>query len=365
MRRLKKLRPIALLLIVAYSGLLGTRCASSQEAPQYDQLKPIGEELPPAPPGFVPIRIVLLNFRNSANVTRFDVIPDGDYSEYIANAAPIAIPGATDDSDEFIDSTAESESDDSETESRLPAPIDSDERNEPVASDATGESVPDPDTVDSGAVAREITETTLFQSGRFEIIPEFQFRAKMNAARASGLDEAAAITSAAEALDVSYIVYGALTDFEIRQQQDYWKLPLWAIILAASFFIQDDDLRVFVWYTMVRIALVAPINSPVWDYGIQWNDLDINIDVAMNLRLVDARSGSVIYSDSESVTRVENVRNLNLMVWSSNRRIKITQSNAGRQIRYVAQALVRDLTESADAGQFHSRNSSPAKDRIQ
>ncbi|MEQ9365273.1 MAG: hypothetical protein RIF32_13590 [Leptospirales bacterium] len=371
MRRLRLHRSIALLMLVAYCGLFATRCASfggASENTNYAALKPIGEELPPPPANFVPIRIVLLNFKNSANVSRFDVIPDGDYSDYIANVSPTA---NQDDSYE-----TETDAPPEESNSLEPAPTkdarstpggnsDTEERTESAAASENSrhtEKTPaqtptgdaEPESIDTGAVAREITETTLFQSGRFEIVPEFQFRAKLNAAIAARKDQTAAIQSAAEALDVEYIVYGALTDFEIRQQQDYWKLPLWAILLAASFLIQDDDLRLFVWYTMLRIALVVPLNSPVWDYGVQWNNLDINVDVAMNLRLVDARSGSVVYSESESVTRVENVRNLNLLVWSSNRRIKITQSNAGRQIRYVAQGLVHDLAASADSGRLRA-----------
>jgi hypothetical protein len=323
--RLALQRKIATVMLILYAGLLATQCATfggESQSTQYEGVEAAGPEIPPPPENFVPIRVVLLDFRNAANVSRFDVIPDGDYGEYLASPPP------TEQSDNAGDNL----------------PPESENKN------AGPQKTPEPETVDSGAIAREVTETTLFGSGRFEIVPEYLFRAQMRKAQAAGQDEASAIAATAEALDVRYVLYGTLTDFEITQKRDYWKLPLWAILLIASFFIQDDDLRTFVWYTMIRIALVVPLNSSFWDYGIQWDNLDLNVDVAMDLRLVDARTGSVVYSNSESVTRVENVRNLNLMVWASNRRIKITSSNAGRQIRYVARELVRDLALEIDAG---------------
>ncbi|MCR9142431.1 MAG: hypothetical protein NXI24_09285 [bacterium] len=414
-RRPSLYRSIALLALLAYGGLFATRCASFAGASDtsYTALKPIGEELPAPPANFVPIRIVLLDFKNSASVSRFDVIPDGDYSDYIANVSepttPMQVPavaGNDDSPPDFTNSSSEGTEDESsddptrdddaaesnddptrdddlrkansETDANDAgdAAADGDDAETADDSNATDDAAgsensaddsaaqesqesesaaaAEPENVDSGAIAREITETTLFQSGRFEVIPEFQFRAKLDEALAAGTERSAAIQSAARELGVDYIVYGALTDFEIRQQQDYWKLPLWAILLVGSFFIQDDDLRVFAWYAMLRVALVLPLNSPAWDYGIQWNNLDINVDVAMNLRLVDPGTASVVYSESNSVTRVENVRNLNLLVWSSNRRIKITQSNAGRQIRFVAQNLVKDLASFADAGSLRA-----------
>lgn len=349
----RRQRVIALLTVFAYCGIVSLRCASfgaGETQSEYETLRPLGEQLPPPPANFEKLRVVLLDFKNDAQVSRFDVIPDGDYSDYIANvsstpATPQLESPNTQPTDDVTDPANGSTTD---TEDSTDDSID--EGDDAPQRETIGDT--EPETVDSGVIAREITETTLFQSGRFEIVPEFQFRGKVDAALAQGLDRTAAIQAAADELDVACIVYGSLTDFEIRQQQDYWKLPLWAILLAGSFLIQDDDLRVFVWYTMLRIALVVPLNSPVWDYGVQWNNLDINVDVAMNLRVVDARSGSVVYSESDSVTRVENVRNLNLMVWSSNRRIKITQSNAGRQMRYVAQNLVRDLAAFADEGRL-------------
>ena len=311
------LRQIALLALFIYGGLLSVQCASfgAGDSSQYEQLEAVGAEIPPPPADFVPVRVVLLEFKNAAGLGRFDVIPDGDYSTAIIHGEATA----------------------------------TDETGTATESDATP--APEPDRVDTGAVAREVTETALFQTGRFEIIPGFRFRDAMQKAQQAtpGLDNAGAIAQAAESLDVQYVLYGTLTDFEIRQQRDYWQLPLWAILLVASFFIQDDDLRVFVWYTMLRIALVVPLNSEFWDYGIQWDNLDLNVDVGMDLRMVDARTGSVAYADSAAATRVENVRNLNLMVWATNRRIKITQSNAGRQIRFVARDLIADLARYVDA----------------
>lgn len=385
-----RIRRIAALTLAAYVAALGTHCASLLPT-EYSELEAAGPEVPPAPENFERIRVTLLEFRNAANIGQFDVIPDGDYNEYTINQranpqteapvygvtpdqqrrnetssdvfSPDTVPGGESDKPP---STEESSEPNTPAPPKPPAPEkaseesaqeESDKESEPVdtTGDATNDSsdenkkpLPEVEQVDTGTLAREVTETTLFQSGRFEIVPDYIFKSKVREAKERGLDEAAAVRAASEELGVRYIFYGSLTDFEIRQERDFWKVPLWVIILAASFFIQDRELRNFVWGAMIRLVFLVPLNSEFWDYGVEWDNLDMDIDVAMDLRMVDASSGSVLYAGAKTVTRTENVRNLNLLVWQSDRRIKITKSSAGRQIRYVAKELVVDVADFVD-----------------
>ncbi len=355
-----RIRRIAALTVAVYIAALGTRCASLLPT-EYTEIEAAGPELPPAPENFERIRVTLLEFRNAADIRQFDVIPDGHYNEYTINQrndphtdAPQygVTPEQQRNRDTSPDVFSPDTVPDSESEEAVPPAPDKESSEDvpapPKPLDETEKPLPEVEQVDTGTLAREVTETTLFQSGRFEVVPDFIFKNKVRAAQERGLDEAAAVRAAAEELNIRYIFYGSLTDFEIRQERDFWKVPLWVIVLAASFFIQDRELREFVWGAMLRLLFVVPLNSEFWDYGVEWDNMDLDIDVAMDLRMVDASSGSVLYSDAKTVTRTENVRNLNLLVWQSDRRIKITKSSAGRQIRYVAKELVVDVAEFVD-----------------
>lgn len=355
-------RSVALALALAVS----VRCVSTGETRVETLAAPDGSELNVTPPaGLAPLRVVLLEVRNSAAPGEFQVIPDGDYSGNILNRAAAApgpknpaSPGAS------VGTTTPAPGPPARTTNGVnygnePPPAPGQSLYPPANSSAPGGAAetsetteaggtPAPPAVDPGAVAREVTETALFQSRRFEVVPDRLFIAEMTRLKNGGADDANAVLGAARNLNVSYILYGDLTNFEIRQERGYWKVPLWVILLVGSFFIKNDDLREAIWYAMLRAATIIPLNSPVWGYGIEWEDMELVVDIEFDLRMTDAANGSVVYTGARSVARTETVRNLNLLVWSTDNSIKIPRSSAGRQMRFAAVELVNDLSAFVD-----------------
>lgn len=147
---------------------------------------------------------------------------------------------------------------------------------------------------------------------------------------------------AARNLGVKYFIYGDLTDFEIRTETSYWKVPFWAIILVGSFFIKDDDTRIFIWYSFIRAATIVPLDNAMWKAGVGSQDLDLVVSISMDLRISATRSATVIYSGSRTVERHEKSSSMELVVWRGDNKVRINQSNAGRQIRFVAGELARE-----------------------
>lgn len=360
-------RSVALALALVFYG----RCVSAGETRVEALAPPDGSELNVSPPaGYAPLRVVLLEVRNSAAPGEFQVIPDGDYSGNILNrAASAAGPKNPASSGASVGATSRpapgssartsdgvsygSEPPPAPGQSLYPpansAPSNADDSSAVAnAGDGAAGAAPPPPVVDPGAVAREVTETALFQSRRFEVVPDRLFIAEMARLKNGGADEAGALLGAARNLNVSYILYGDLTNFEIRQERGYWKVPLWVILLVGSFFIKNDDVREAIWYAMLRAATVIPLNSPVWGYGIEWEDMELVVDIEFDLRMTDAMNGSVVYTGARSVARTETVRNLNLLVWSTDNSLKIPRSSAGRQMRFAAVELVNDLSAFVD-----------------
>ncbi len=345
-----------LIRVTAFTAcLLVLQCATGAGT-RMERISGTGPVVPAAPAQFKKIRIVLLDFRNSANLKQFDIIPDGDYGSRVVgrrhssssscwssgrSGRAHSTPGR--------DAPAKSgwETKEKEKAGNAGSKADSqtgDERKQDKKVDPAA----DPDAVRSGQVAREVVETELFKSGRFEIIPAFRLKAEIDKLRKDSPDDPLVPVRAARNLGVHYIFYGDLTNFELRQQTSYWKIPLWAILLIAAAFIKDDDLRAYAWYTILRVMATLPLNSPFWDKGVGWSNMNLNVDVGLNLRAVDTRTGSVAFARAKNITRTDKVRNLNLLIWASNRRLKITRSNAGRQIRFAAKALVVDVAGWTD-----------------
>ncbi|MCB1323442.1 MAG: hypothetical protein KDK34_24495 [Leptospiraceae bacterium] len=336
-------------------AVLTLNCTSTTVS-AYDRPEAIGPDIQKAPPGYETIRIVVMPFRNSASITNFSIIPDGDYSSTAVTTG--SQNRTTGNPGNAYANTGTEANNQNDFGSHLANESDSDRRpgkkkpnadrtNEQNADADTSTSSP-PDQVDAGGVAREVTETALFQTDRYEIVPLFTFQDAKRKLMADGMDEANATLKAARELNVEYLVYGDLTEFEIRNEKSYWKVPLWAIILVGSFFIQDDDLRAFIWYAMLRAATTIPLNSSFWRAGVGWEDQELIVDIGLDMRMVNTGSGGVIFSDTSSVERTETVRNLDLLVWSSDHSIKITRSSAGRQIRFAATDLINRLSRFVD-----------------
>jgi len=284
-------------------------------------------------------RIVILPFTNSAQMGSFEIIPDGDYSDVMAEA-------------QLEKERAAREKEASEAKEKEKQKIDTKDKAEPANESApepapeakTGQETRTPESavppaILPGDLYREITETELFASGRFEIIPYHVFLEERKRIDPE-LKDPASMLAAAQKLDAAFLVSGDCTDFEIKESRSYWKVPLWAILLAASFAIKDDDFRHFVWYSLIRLMIVVPLDSAFWDAGIGWEDLDVDVDLSINLRAVSPH-GFVVFSDESSVKRQETVRNLDLLVWKDTQKVRIQKTSAGRQIRFAAIDLVK------------------------
>ncbi len=263
--------------------------------------------------GFEKIKVVLLPFQNSARMGEFDIIPDGDYSSKVIRRTQNTIT-----SDTLVPLTL-------------------------------GDAPPqEPEGILPGDLYREIAETELFQSGRFEVIPYYKFaeeRAKIDPEK----KDPTSVLKTAQSMGIQLLISGDCTDFEIKQSRSFWKIPLWAIILAASFAIDDRNLRAVIWEAMIRMLFVVPLNSPFWDEGIGWEDTDLDVLVSLNMR-ASGPSGSIRFSDESAVKRTESVRNLDLLVWKESRKVRIQKASAGRQIRFATSDLVRKISREADQG---------------
>ncbi len=303
------MRPVAVLLILAQ---LSWSCASSSRV---ESVKEPTLVFGPPPAGTVPVPVVLREFRNSASISTFDIIPDGRYDRGIRRRGSPPAPGAA-------GSGSTPNPDGGGEEQRPPAPV------------------------EPGLVAREVTETLLVESGRFRVIPEFKLREALASPDAT---EVVPLAQAARQVGVRYILYGDLTQFELRQKRSYWKVPLWALLLIGALLIKDKDTRAWALNTILRIMIYTPLNSPFWDKGLGWEDLILEVEVALTLRLVDSQTGLVVHTSEAEITRTETVRNLDLIVWNSDKRLKITSSNAGKQIRFAAHRALSDLFEQAFA----------------
>lgn len=323
---MRAVAPAAVLLLLACAT--GGQTYESIESPdRYGSL----------PAGYQKRRIVILPFSNSARMGSFDIIPDGDYSDVMNQAREEKERRAKEEKapDKPASSPAESQG---QSGSEKPGENQGEETETRTADETDGPRVAPPSIL-PGDLYREITETELFQSGRFEIIPYHVFLEERRRIDPE-LKDPASILGAAQKLDLAFLVSGDCTDFEIKESRSYWKVPLWAILLAASFAIKDDDFRHFVWYSLIRLMIVVPLDSAFWDAGIGWEDLDVDVDLTINMRAVSPH-GFVVFSEESSVKRQETVRNLDLLVWKDSQKVRIQKSSAGRQIRFAAIDLVK------------------------
>lgn len=208
---------------------------------------------------------------------------------------------------------------------------------------------PDQNNNNFADAAREMTETALVASGRFEVVPAFVYRGKFQENLIESSSQLEAYSKTIHDLKIDYLVYGDLTEFEIKTQTSYWKVPFWAILLVGSFFIKDDDTRNFIWYALIRTATIVPLDHALWKAGVGQEDVELDVTVAMDLRLVDSNTWTVLFSETKTILRKETASNMELVVWQSGNKVRIRKSNAGRQIRFAAIALTRDLSYFMDS----------------
>lgn len=329
---------IAVLLF--FSGIISAQCASVEQLIRFQSeslpLNQAQERQDYTGPRF---KAVMIEFGNSAQIDKFEVTADADLTTTGIEQADLELNR---------DSSNENAS---ATDQKTP---ESSAIRQSAASQA-----------DLAKVAREVTETALFQSGRFEIVPLFQFQAARTKHLEAGRSEAEATRLAAKELNIDYLFYGDLTNFEIKTATSYWKVPFWAILLVGSFFIDDDRTRFLVWEAMLRAATIVPLESALWKAGVGQQDIDLDLSLSLDLRMVDAREMLVVFSDSRTIIRTENASNLELVVWQSDNKVRIKSSNAGKQIRFAAYAVTRVLRDFIDQktgyrpAQLPTRASSP------
>jgi len=308
----------------------GVYCSS------FSRYTSIGNSYPVIPPprsDFKKIRIVVLPFRNSARLKSFDVIPDGNYRGLAYG--PYVMKSARE----------------MEKTNPEPAPATTSPEKNTIVKNVkkkTRENVPAPAELNAGLVARETLETTLFSAGRFEIVPYALYLEKLKKLEKENPNDPLNRLKAARLLNIVYIVQGDLTNFEIRRKKSYWKVPLWAILLVGALAVRHKETRNFALEMLARGMLNPGINSFLRRKGVQWDRTKLQVDVGLNMRLIDSRGGSVAYSIARNTTRTDTASNINLLIWSSSKRVKITRSNAGRQIRYTAYHLTKELALWAD-----------------
>lgn len=292
------------------------------------------------------IRIVVRDFRNSAKVDNFDIVPDARYEKGFLRRGTVDV--STSKAVTWEQPTGSSAPDagakavKADTAS-TPAP---DKKTEAIAPDTKSVAIPPPAPIAPAQVAREVTETLMAQSGHFEVIPQFRLA---EALKPKGDDAPPSLKEAAAAIDTRYVLYGDLTNFEIRAHRSYWKIPLWAILLVGALLIRDRNTREFALNVLLRLMFYTPLNSALWRNGIGWEDLELDVEISLALRLVDTQTGLVVATTESEITRRESVRNLDLLIWASDERLKITESNAGRQIRFAAHQGLLDLIEQTKA----------------
>tara|TARA_B100001939_G_scaffold340677_2_gene349181 strand:- start:54958 stop:55947 length:990 start_codon:yes stop_codon:yes gene_type:complete len=207
----------------------------------------------------------------------------------------------------------------------------------PEASQVTiidSETVP---TMDGGEILKEVLISNMVQTNRFEVLSPAAFSTTGQA----GVPQKEELKSKG----VDYLLFAEITDFEVKKDVEYWKVPLWALLLIAAFVVKDDDTRAFILHTLLRLAIYLPSDSKFWELGLGTEDLELRISASVNLRLVDPYTGSVVYADQQSLDRLESVNNMDLIVWRSENSLQIKESTAGRQLRFLTANMVNDLVQ--------------------
>lgn len=286
------------------------------------------------PANFKKIRVVLLPFDNSAEMKAFDIVPDGDYSGNILS---------------LNDTPTNLESSESEASA---SPPNSPDALVPLTigpgNPAVENPKPDVDRILPGDLYREIAETELFQSGRFEVVPYHLFIEERRKIDPELKDPASSLV-AAKNLNIELLVSGDCTDFEIKQSASFWKVPLWALLLLGSLAINDRRLREVAFQTVIRVMLATPVEFGFWKAGIGWENVDVEVEVGLNLRAAK-QGGSIAFSEESTTRRTESIRNLDLLIWKETNRIRIQKTSAGRQIRIGVIDLVQKISGQTDQG---------------
>ena len=192
-------------------------------------------------------------------------------------------------------------------------------------------------TMDGGEILKEVLISNMVQTNRFEILSPAAFSTTGQA----GVPQKEELKEKG----VDYLIFAEITDFEVKQDVQYWKVPLWALLLIAAFVVKDDDMRAFILHTLLRLAIYLPSDSKFWDLGLGTEDLELRVSASVNLRLVDPYTGSVVYADQQSLDRLESVNNMDLIVWRSENSLQIKESTAGRQLRFLTANMVNDLVK--------------------
>ncbi|MCB1137245.1 MAG: hypothetical protein KDK23_00760 [Leptospiraceae bacterium] len=364
---------VALLLIGSYVSCSTFQAMESLQGPEVNELPVTTRKL----------RILPVEFKNSANMDKVNFISNSQHDTLIHTVdREQAVPGqSTNNSSEDgagkestgiivakakgvdLKSYKPGESDSSETDQS--AAQESDEEGSSsdqslksligdklfipatAANPETGESpepapyrVPmvDADSVpsmDGGEILKEVLVSNMVQTNRFEVLSPAAFSTEGEA----GIPQKEELKEK----QVDYLLFAEITDFEVKQDVQYWKVPLWALLLIAAFLVKDDDTRAFILNTLVRLWLYLPSDSKFWELGLGTEDLELRISASVNLRLVDPYTGSVVYADQQSLDRVETVGNMDLIVWRSENSLQIKESTAGRQLRFLTANMVNEL----------------------
>ena len=111
---------------------------------------------------------------------------------------------------------------------------------------------------------------------------------------------------------------------------------------------KDRRNREAIWYAMLRAATFVPLNSALWRAGLGKEDLDLDVSITLDLRMIDAKSHLVLFADSKTTVRREKASNLELALWREKNTVRIKKSNAGKQIRFAAWAVIQGLVAYLD-----------------
>ncbi|MCB1170632.1 MAG: hypothetical protein KDK25_09875 [Leptospiraceae bacterium] len=205
--------------------------------------------------------------------------------------------------------------------------------------------------MDGGEILKEVLVSNMVQTNRFDVLSPAAFSTEGEA----GIPQKQELKEK----QVDYLLFAEITDFEVKQDVEYWKVPLWALLLIAAFVVKDDDTRAFILNTLVRLWLYLPSDSKFWELGLGTEDLELRISASVNLRLVDPYTGSVVYADQQSLDRVETVGNMDLIVWRSENSLQIKESTAGRQLRFLTANMVNELVRRMTPESALSEENSP------
>lgn len=316
------------------------------------------EEKAPLPAGRKPIRILPMQFKNSAQMESVNFVSNETYDSTVDS-----IIREKEDQPESSE-TEKQESDQDEQTTEKAAKKETDKNTENQSSVAK---VYDPDevksgpaeppvpvvegeqtgTFDGGLILQEIFKTEMIQSDRFEVVDP----------QLTGLKNTDELPPAEyiEKHNIDYLLYADLTSFEVEKSSQYWKIPLWAILLVAAVVVDDDDFRAFVLEGLLRLWLYLPSDSPFWELGAGVENMELVINLGIDLRLVDPKSGSVVYVKEQQIDRIEEVGNLDLIVWGTQNQLSIKQSSAGKQIRVLALEMLNAMEAKVDNGSLPPR----------